>query len=333
MIRELRRRVPEAHLCVVVNPSAVAILANNPDIDEVLVFDKKGAHRGPRGMLTFVRSLRNRDFDLLLSPHQSHRTSVVARLSRIPVRFGYRSAGFAGWAYTTLLERPPAEPEIRRLLRFLDDALGPPNVTPNELPLLYETEDSRDSAKRLLAELREPRRPILLATSSVWATKRWTPYGFAGLAALLIREYGGQVLLIGSPGDRPVAEQVIACSKEMNPSHIHERIADVTGRTDLLGLYSLMLRSRLLVSNDSAPVHFACAARIPVVAVFGPTVASLGYAPISPGSAVAELPDLACRPCGTHGAHVCPIGHFRCMRDLTPDMVMTTVRRLVVDSA
>ena len=331
MIRELRRRCPQAHLAVVVNPGASDILEPNPDVDEVLVIDKKGVHRGPRGMLRFARSVRNREFDLLLSPHQSHRTSVLARLSRIPVRYGYRSAGWARWAYTGLLERPPTEPEIRRLLRFLDESLGPATTRPAELPLLYETDESRDSARALLSELREPRSPILLAPSSVWPTKRWTAYGFARLAALLLREYGGEVLLVGSPADRAVAAEVIACSREINPPHLHERVTNVAGRTSLLGLYSLMLRSKLLVSNDSAPVHFGCAARIPVVALFGPTVASLGYAPIAPGSAVAEIQGLSCRPCGTHGANICPVGHFRCMRDLTPQVVMESVRRVMAE--
>ncbi len=326
MIRELRRRAPDAHIAVVVNPAGAPVLLPNPDVDEVLVIDKKGAHRGPLGMLRFARSIRERSFELMLSPHQSHRTSMLALLSRIPVRVGYRTAGFARFAYTRLLERPAEEPEIRRLLRFLDQAFGKGTEEPSELPLLYETDESRESARRLLADLREPRKPILLAPSSVWATKRWTPYGFARLAGLLIREYGGQVLLIGSALDRAIAQQVIDFSKEINPNHIHERIADVTGRTSLLGLYSLMRRSRLLVSNDSAPVHFGCAARIPLVAVFGPTVRSLGYAPIAPGTAVAELADLPCRPCGTHGATTCPVGHFRCMRDLTAEMVFEKVK-------
>lgn len=329
MIREIRRRAPDAHLCVVVNPAARAVLEPNPDIDEVLVMDKKGAHRSLPGMFRFIRSVRNRDFDLLLSPHQSHRTSFLAAFSRIPERFGYTTAGFARWAYTDRQERPTAEPEIRRLIRFLDRPLGSAPSPPSEDLRLYETEESRESARTLLAELREPKSPILLAVSSVWATKRWTPHGFARLAALLVRKYGGQVLLIGSAADRPVAEQVIACSKEINPGQIHERLTDVSGRTSLLGLYSLMLRSKLLVSNDSAPVHFGCAAGIPVVAVFGPTVSGLGYAPIAAKSTVAELADLSCRPCGTHGAHVCPLGHFSCMRDLTPDMVMSAVERVM----
>ncbi len=331
MIRELRRRIPEAHIAVVVNPAGAPVLMPNPDVNEVLVIDKKGRHRSWRGMWSFAKKLRDGRFDLLLSPHQSHRTSLLARLSGIPRRFGYRTAGWARFAYTNLLDRDAEQPEIRRLLRFLTDALGPTpgsprERSPEEAPLLFETEESRESARRLLSDLREPRQPILLAPSSVWPTKRWTPYGFARLAGLLIRQYGGQVLLVGAPEDQVVAEKVMQYSREMNPGHVHERIANVSGRTSLLGLYSLMLRSRLLVSNDSAPVHLACAARIPVVAVFGPTVSSLGYAPIAPRTTVAELSDLPCRPCGTHGGRRCPLGHFRCMRDLSAESVLESVR-------
>lgn len=328
MIRDLRVRFPQSRLSVLVNPAAAAVLKSNPDVDEVLVIDKKGRERGLMGMIRFARSLRNRNFDLLLSVHQSHRTSLLAILSRIPERHGYAGAAFARLAYTHKHTRPMQLPEIRRLLQFSVDVFGPTGKTPVERPLLFEDEDSVAAVKALLSDLREPRRPILLAPSSVWPTKRWTPYGFAALAGLLAKQSNSQILLVGSAGDSEVAEQVLAYSREMNPAHIHERITNVCGRTTLLGLYSLIRRSKLLVSNDSAPIHFGCAAGIPTVAVFGPTVQSLGYAPFAPGTAVAELDGLQCRPCGTHGAKVCPVGHFRCMRDLTPEMVLEKVREV-----
>ena len=88
-----------------------------------------------------------------------------------------------------------------------------------------------------------------------------------------------------------------------------------------------MEKSLLLVSNDSAPVHFGCAARLPVTAIFGPTTPAQGYAPIAPRTAVSQHTHLGCRPCGTHGAKRCPLGHFRCMDDLSAQDVMIAVER------
>ncbi len=329
MIAALRKLQPEAKITVMVNPGAAALLRSSPDVDQVMVLDKKKSHKSPLGMWRMSREIRARKFDLLLSPHQSHRTSFLAWFSGIPTRYGYSTAGMARRAYNHLLERPMDEPEIRRLLRFLDDALGPLPFEPSEQLRLHETEDSSREAAEIINDLFQPVAPILMAPSSIWPTKRWTPWRFAELAGILVETYKVPVLLVGSPADSPVAEQVVQYVNELHPAWIRDRVLNICGKTSLLGLYSLMTRSRLLVSNDSAPVHFACAAGIPVTAIFGPTVPALGYAPIAPRSIVAEKLDLDCRPCGTHGAKVCPLGHFRCMKELQAVDVMEKVKRVM----
>ncbi|MBR32108.1 MAG: lipopolysaccharide heptosyltransferase II [Spirochaetaceae bacterium] len=326
MIRALRKCKPGAKITVMVKPEARAFVESLEEIDEVLVIDKKKAHRG-LGMLKLIRDIRKRNFRILLSPHQSHRTSIIAWLSGIPTRFGYRSAGFS-MAYHHRLKRPMELPEIHRLLRFLKDSICPDVSLEDDIPHLEETETGRHEAQELLKEL-NIRSPILLGCSSVWATKRWTPHGFAELARDLIKKYKSDVLLIGSPADADVADQIIKVAREFVGEDGLRRIHNVCGKTSLPGLFSLMKRSQFLVSNDSAPVHFGCAARIPVVALFGPTVPSLGYAPIAPRTAVAELEGLYCRPCGTHGSHICPEGHFRCMRELTPAMVEEKILEVI----
>jgi heptosyltransferase-2 len=120
----------------------------------------------------------------------------------------------------------------------------------------------------------------------------------------------------------------MAFIRDLQPLFVQDRVTVAAGETSLRGFYSLVKRSRLLVSNDSAPVHYACAAKTPVVALFGPTVPALGYAPITKNSRIAEI-NLACRPCGTHGGKVCPLSHFRCMKELTADMVMGKVSELL----
>ena len=86
------------------------------------------------------------------------------------------------------------------------------------------------------------------------------------------------------------------------------------------------------VTNDSGPMHLAAAAGVPVVAIFGATTRELGFFPYGPGHRVVET-DLACRPCGLHGARECPEGHFLCMRLLTVDQVHAACRDAVRDGA
>lgn len=331
MLAALRSCRPDDHISVLVKPEAAPFLANHPAVDRVIVFDKGGSHRGA-GMLRLIREIRRSRFHLLLSPHQSHRTGIVSLLSRIPVRYGYASAGFARLAYNRRLTRPMERPEIHRLLQFLRDSICPglPDSV-DDTPSLAESPEAIARAEALLTSLHiqgREARPILLAISSIWETKRWTPWGFAELAGRLFEAHGQEILLVGSRGDSDVAAAVLGFAKEMLSPSVAAHIHNICGRTDLPTLFALMRRSLLLVSNDSAPVHFGCAAGIPVVAIFGATTTSLGYAPFAPRTIVAEVP-LDCRPCGSHGGHSCPLGHFRCMKDLTAAMVFDHVRTVM----
>jgi heptosyltransferase-2 len=149
---------------------------------------------------------------------------------------------------------------------------------------------------------------VALAPGSVWATKRW-PY-YEELAAELRRRLpGSRVVLVGGPQDAPFADALAAAAGA-------GRVVDATGRLSLLGSAELIGRAAVLVTNDSAPQHLASAMGTPTVTLFGPTVAAFGFGPLAPGSESLGHETLACRPCDAHGPRRCPLGHWRCMREL-----------------
>jgi heptosyltransferase-2 len=319
---------PNSHLAAVLRPDAAKVLEGLPFLDEIIPWDKKSKHRGIGGLRKLAAELKSREFETLLSPHSSHRTGFLSYLSGVPNRYGFVDAGFSRFAYTHRLARQGNLPEIKRLLDFLDQSIAPGAASASTDLHLAEDDAGRAEAESILRS-HDAIRPILLAPSSVWATKRWTPYGFAELAGKLVKKHKCRVFLVGSPDDRALCDQVLNFVKDFQHEYVQEKVVNVAGDTSLRGFFSLVKRSRLMVSNDSAPVHYACAARIPVVALFGPTVPALGYAPITKNSRTAEI-DLACRPCGTHGAKVCPLLHFRCMKELTADLVMEKIAELEV---
>jgi heptosyltransferase-2 len=160
--------------------------------------------------------------------------------------------------------------------------------------------------------------PILaLAPGSVWATKRW-PY-FADLARSL-RDVG-RIVVVGGDADRPLASEILGATKG--------QAIDATGRLTLLASADLIGRAALLVTNDSAPLHLASAMNTPTIAVFGPTVPEFGFGPLADASAVVGRDELACRPCDRHGPQKCPLGHWRCMREISPGQVADLARSLI----
>jgi heptosyltransferase-2 len=103
------------------------------------------------------------------------------------------------------------------------------------------------------------------------------------------------------------------------------RAHSAAGQLGLRASAALLARAAVLVTNDSAPLHLATAVGTPVVAVFGPTVPGFGFGPRGPTDRVVEHPSLACRPCSAHGPQVCPLGHHRCMREISVEAVAAAV--------
>ncbi len=124
------------------------------------------------------------------------------------------------------------------------------------------------------------------------------------------------VWLLGSPNDKPAAAAVLAALGDTDAT-----VRDLTGRTDLGTAIDLLSLATVVVSNDSGLMHAAAAVTAPLVALFGSS--SPAYTP--PMSAVATIAriDIACSPCFRRE---CPLGHFKCMRELAPDAVYDLAR-------
>ena len=122
------------------------------------------------------------------------------------------------------------------------------------------------------------------------------------------------VVVVGGNGDVPLGDIVVA---QLPPG----RGFNAAGRLSLLAAAELIGRAAALVGNDSAPQHLASAMGTPTVTVYGPTIPDFGFGPLAPRSATVGLSDLACRPCHRHGPARCPLGHWRCMRELSSRQV------------
>jgi heptosyltransferase-2 len=311
LIRRAAERLG-APVDVVTTPIAAPVLANNPHIRELIIFDKRGADGGLRGFLRLARRLRERRYHVAYLAQASPRSALLAWAARIPRRVGFRGAQ-AARLYTHAVFGRTEPHQVERLLALAD---GAPD---RREPEIYPSDSDRAAVDQLLAETGMSGEFIALAPGAHWATKRW-PY-YPQLAQALAAEV--PLALVGGPGDRADAR---AIRNALGPG---VALADGIGRLTLLQSGELIRRARLLVSNDSAPVHLASATGTPTIEILGPTVPSFGFAARSRFSRVVEPDPLPCRPCHHHGPAVCPLVHHKCMRDLPISRVLAEVRNVL----
>jgi heptosyltransferase-2 len=321
LIAWLARRGP---VDVVVTPAAAALLANNPDVRRLLTYDKRGADRGVAGLRALARRLREARRDAGLgatAPASAYhaqgsvRSGMLARLAGFRRRVGFdTSAGRA--LYTERIPYARHAHHAERLWHLASGGAAP--ADPAVLrPRLHPGDAERAAVDALLAESGNAGGPwVALAPGSVWATKRWPHY--AALAMALAER--ARVVVVGSAADTPLAREIVDA---VGPAAL-----DATGQLSLLASAELIGRCRAIVTNDSAPQHLASAMGTPTVAIFGPTVPAFGFGPLSPRAATPGLDALPCRPCHPHGPAACPLGHWRCMRDLHVRTVVASLDRI-----
>ena len=305
LLRRIKEVLPGATVTVLTLAKTAGIFRGTPWVDEVLIDDKRGVHGGLRGPWKIAAELKTRGFDLAIIPHRSFRSALIAKLADIPRRVGFDSSAGS----FLLTDAVPFSWLMHDLERNLSLAL----------PLGAGAAPSPGEARYVAPPAINARLAGLLASAgsrlagvhpgSAWATKRWLPERFSELCVRLKAD-GFTPILIGGPDDKALGAAIAKSGCAL----------DLIGKTDLDELKSLMGRLSVFVTNDSGPMHLAAASGVPVVAIFGATTRELGFFPYGSGHRVIEA-ELACRPCGLHGARACPEGHFLCMRLLSVDQV------------
>ncbi len=230
--------------------------------------------------------------------------------------------GYHGEARYGLLTRrlPNPDRHSRPPMVAWYGALAGSGVPADAQPRMELAEVVCDDAMRAQG-LQAQRYWVLVPGAEYGPAKRWPGAHFAALAQHLIDQHQLPVLLLGSTKDAEVCAQIASTVNTVQPGICH----DLAGRTSLQDAIALVAGARAMVSNDSGLMHVAAALGVPQVAIFGSS-SPLHTPPLSPLAQVVWLkseasyqPPLDCAPCF---ARRCPLGHTRCLGDVTVAMVV-----------
>ena len=257
-----------------------------------------------------ARTLRAAGYTRALVLPNSFKSALLPWMARIPRRIGY--AREARGMLLTDARRLDTKALPRLVDQFVALAAQPGELVPiSAAPVLVP--DAGNAAEAIRALGLSTHRPvaILCPGAEFGPAKRWPAEHFITLAQRFI-DSGYVVWLVGSPNDRVAADPIAAAIPE---------VRDVCGRTDLGTAIDLLATASVVVSNDSGLMHAAAAVGRPLVALFGSS--SPAYTPpLSPLARVAKI-QIVCSPCFQRE---CPLGHFKCMRELSPNVVYDLAR-------
>lgn len=320
MVERLKRSHPSANIDVAVIPRAAELMKGHPDVRRALVYDKRGADSGLAGFLRLVRTIRLQRYEVALVVHRSFRSAALAVAASIPQRIGFNSSA-GKYLFTNVVTYNGALHEVDRNLQLLQP-LGIVNGT-RDYPHLYPSNQDRHVADGLLSSCGngDPARLIGVAPGTVWNTKRWLKESFVRLISMLIAD-GFAIVLIGGAEDAQLCDDISITLKSTG-------VISTAGKCSLLQSAEIIRRCRVLVGNDSAPMHLALAMQTPVVAIFGATIPEYGFAPYGRNDLVMETNGLPCRPCSIHGGETCPVKTFDCMKRISAEDVYGAVHKVL----
>jgi heptosyltransferase II len=309
LVAELKNIFPHGKIDFLTIPKSINVLENNPDINEIIVFDKRGTDRGISGLYKMGKLLKKRKYDLCISPHRSLRSAYLSFTTGAETRIGFDRSTFKS-AFNQIVVYRTDLHEIQRNLSLLESFK---NDLKMSSPRIFPTEDDKKNVDQIIIDnnINLKSRIFALAPGSIWPTKRWPESYYADICNKLASD-NYQPVLIGGPEDIELCDNIL---KECQPAR------SLAGQMSLRQSTYFLTKCVGLLTNDSAPLHIGMAAGIPVYSIFGATVPEFGFAPIGVKSRVIEYKDLACRPCGIHGGKKCPTKTFDCMVKLTPDKV------------
>jgi ADP-heptose:LPS heptosyltransferase len=292
----------------------------------------------PRGLrrlqydVALAWRLRRERYDLVIDFHGGPRSAWLTRATGAPRRIGYALPG-RGWAYTQMVPWtrslvPPRHSVENQwdLLRPLGIPLPDRGSTPVEMVVSDHVVTSVTTRLRA-AGVGEGAPIILMHVSAGNPFRRWPAESFADVAAALAAaDRTRRIIITSGPSERHAADAIAAAAA----SRAGDAAAGIVrcGEFDLAELRALADRAALYIGGDSGPLHVAATTRVPVVALFGPTLPERSM-PWRSGQARAIAIDAGALPCRPCHQRQCAPGDFRCLTRIAPERVIAAAEELL----
>ncbi len=328
-LRALRKNLPGVKISLLVRPWVAPLFENNPDIDEIVLYEDR--FDSLIGRFKLASLLKAKKFCSSILFQNAFDAALIAFLSGIPERIGYSRDG-RGFLLTNAIPFNRDDRKMHHVFYYLNilKNIGIDIDTEYSHPCIYLSMEERLRARDVLKNLR---RPVIGINpgATYGSTKRWPSGRFAEVSKRIITELDGSVVIFGSETEAGIAEEIVsdsrlsALSPQTNPPGMgSSQLLILAGKTSLRELSALISECDILLTNDSGPMHIGYAVRTPLVAIFGSTDPLLTGPPGKENVVIKK--ELQCSPCFKRA---CDKQKMACMTAITPDEVFEAVKHLI----
>ena len=270
LIQRLKDMYPESKIDYLTLPSNSKIISNNPNLNEILIYDKKDKDKGLKGFLRVLKILKLKKYDYAVIPHRFIKSIALAKLAKIPKIVGFDVAS-GSWLLNKKVHYDMKKHEVQRLLDLID-------YTGEKIPIkIYPSEKDKEKVYGILKGY-ENKKIIVMAPGSQRPEKIWPIVNVKKVIEKLLNDTSNLIIITGGMAE-----------KKLDLNFEDKNVIDLRGELSLLEFAAILEQADVIVSNDSSPVHIGSGFEKPfIIGIFGKGKRSLGFFPWSDKSVVIE---------------------------------------------
>ena len=261
----IKENIPNAKITMMVRPIAREIVENNPVVDDFIIFDYKVKGKSLKQMLTMIKTIKAKKFDVCFSFDRKLRPALVCFFARIPQRvcaeriFDYKSSNIS-LLYNNMIKMPEDFINNHQADLFQEIIRKYFNITGFTKPVIGKITREHDYyASKLVANMKKDKK-IALCIKGTYYSKNWPIEKFIELINKINNEFNVDFSIVGAKEDFEYAEDLI--------SKTNIEIVNLCGKTSLLQYAALMKKINLLVTIDTGGMHVAATTNVPIVAIY-----------------------------------------------------------------
>ena len=276
LIQRLKDMYPESEIDYLTLPTNKSVISNNPNLNEIILYDKKGQDKGIKGFLRVLKILKQKKYDYAVIPHRFIKSILLAKLAKIPNIVGFDVAT-GSFLLNKKVHYDMKKHEVERLLDLVE-------YKGEKIPIrIYPAKENFTKINKILEHHgyfgNEGQKLILVAPGSQRAEKMWPIEKYREIIERLKKNKNYFIGITGSKAEKKLS---LNFPNDKN-------VIDFRGEINLVEFGALISKANIVVGNDSSPIHIASGFEKPfVIGIFGPGKRDLGFFPYTEKSNVIE---------------------------------------------